>query len=383
VIESSSLQYRRLWIPDLAWILLLLIVATAPFLNPTLDLKLLSWFYEPDLNQHPWPLKFNGFFRALYTFGTLPALVTALTGLGILVATRYRPALTRWRRHAAFLFLALVIGPGLFVNTLFKDNWGRPRPKMVTEFRGRLNYQSFYERGTKEQGKSFPCGHSSMGYYFVVLYFLARRRRKLIRLSLLAGAMLYGTLMGITRMTAGAHFASDVLWSAVFPCLAAWGLYFFVFKIPFHEDQPRITDNTPVWQPRWLLWLAPPLAAATIAAVLLGTPALLKIQISEPIPTAGLTRVELVVAEPGQPHTDFCFIEQKTNTTISGRIIITGEVQGFGWPWNKIHHNAVWSQTNGMNLLSFTCLPIGKFSELDGQITIEAPAGTQINRIQP
>lgn len=382
MIDASSSHYRRLWIPDLTWILLLIITATVPFLSPTLDLKILSWFYQPAL-AHPWPLEFNGFFRFIYNFGTLPALITAVTGLGILVMARYRPSWTQWRRHAAFIFLTLVIGPGFFVNTAFKDHWGRPRPKMVTEFGGRMEYQCFHEKGISGRGKSFPCGHSSMGYYFVVLYFLARRRKKIVRLSLLAAALGYGTLIGIARMAAGAHFASDVLWSAVFPCLTAWVLYYFVLKIPFHEDHPAAVATTSIWRAKWLLWLAPPLAIATIGAVLLSTPVFSEIVYNEATPKAGISIMDLVVAKPGQPFPDFCVVEQKTSASNSARIIITGEIQGFGWPWSKIRYTATWSETNGMSRLRFTCIPKGKFTELEGHLMIEAPAGTQINRLQP
>ncbi len=366
------------------WIVLLVLAAGVPFLSPALDLKLSSLFYQGGQNQHPWPLKFNSVLCYFYTLGTLPALLTALTGLGVLVAAYYRTTWRRWRRQAAFLFLTLVIGPGFFVNTVLKDHWGRPRPKMVTEFRGRCEYQCFYEKGNGGQGKSFPCGHSSMGYYFVVLYFLARRRHKLIRFSLLAGALAYGTLIGIARMAAGAHFASDVLWSAVIPCLIAWILYYFVLKIPFYEDQPTDPTVKSGWQTRWLLWLAPPLAAATIAAVLLGTPAFERIDITEVIPTnSTAVIVEMVVAIPDDAHPDFCFVEQKSAPTSPARIQITGEVQGFGWPWNQFPYHAAWSQTNGIPLLRFTCIPKGKFSELDGYLTIEAPPGTQVRRIEP
>lgn len=361
---------------------MLILAATLPFWTPALDLTILSWFYNPSL-PHPWPLEFNGFMHFLYTFGTWPALLTALTGLGIVVLARHRPALMKWRRHAAFIFLVLVIGPGFFVNTVFKDHWGRPRPKMVTEFGGRMAYQCFHEKGISGRGKSFPCGHSSMGYYFVVLYFLARRRKKLLRAALFAGAMFYGTLVGVARMAAGAHFASDVAWSAVFPCLVAWVIYYFVLRIPYYEDHPNAAPNTSIWRTKWLLWVAPPLATAAIAAVLLGTPSFTEINYSEPVPKGSQPIVELVVAKPGQPYPDYCFIDQKTAATNSDRITISGEIQGFGWPWSKVRHSAVWSQTNGVPVLRFTCRVKGNFSELDGRLTIETPAGTRITRLQP
>lgn len=364
------------------WILLLVLAAVIPFLTPTLDLKILSWFYHPGA-QYPWPHELDRLYRVLYTFGTWPAMITALTGLALVVAARYRPSLVRWRRHAALLFLTLVIGPGFFVNTVFKDHWGRPRPRQVIELGGRMDYQCFYEKGVSGRGKSFPCGHSSMGYYFVVLYFLARRRKKALALLALAGAAAYGTLIGIARMAAGGHFASDVLWSAVFPCLTAWVLYYFILKIPFHEDNPACSSGVSLWRTKWLLWLAPPLAGAAIAAGLFGTPAFSEIEYNMTIPAGGKPLVELYAAEPGKPYPGFCFIQFITSQTNPDRITIMGEVQGFGWPWSRIRHSAVWIQTNGISVLRFTCAPKGSFSELEGKITVEVPPGTDVRRLLP
>jgi len=158
-------------------------------------------------------------------------------GLATFLIGSRHPTLTRWRRHGLYLFLVLAIGPGLLVNTIFKDHWGRPRPRQVTEFGGNMQFRSVLERGAPGRGKSFPCGHSSTGYYFVAFYFLLRRRRKTIAYLAITGAAIYGTLIGLARMAAGGHFASDVLWSAFFPALAAFFLYYFILRIPHHEDQ--------------------------------------------------------------------------------------------------------------------------------------------------
>lgn len=345
--------------------------ATVPFLTPALDIKLLALFYHPGA-ERPWPHEFDGFWRFLYTFGPWPALITALTGLGILVAARYRPALARWRRHAALVFLTMALGPGLFVNTLFKDHWGRPRPRQVTELGGTMSYQCFYEKGLPGRGKSFPCGHSSMGYYFVVFYFLARRRHKGWAAVAFALAAVYGTLIGVARMAAGAHFASDVLWSAVFPCAVAWLLYYFVLRIPQTGDAPGQGASLAFLKSRWLMWIAPPLAAAAIASVLLGTPAFAEIKYDMRSPR-GAPALRLDVRK--------CRVNLKATPGLSDRIIITGEVHGFGWPWSRIRNDATWTETNGNWELNFTCRPKGHFSELDGEVTIQIPPGTRMERV--
>jgi membrane-associated PAP2 superfamily phosphatase len=213
----------------------LLFAATIPFLGGSLDFRLQSLFYRS--TGAAWPYESWPLWKFLYTFGPWPALIVAAAALAAFIKGFRYPKLAKWRRHCLYLFLVLVIGPGLLVNAIFKDHWGRPRPRQTTEFGGQWQFRHILERGTPGKGKSFPSGHSSTGYYFVAFYFLLRRRRKLLAALTLAGTAIYGTLIGIARMAAGAHFASDVLWSAVFPTFAAFILYYFILRIPAHEDR--------------------------------------------------------------------------------------------------------------------------------------------------
>ena len=137
--------------------------------------------------------------RLLYRFGPWPALLTGVAALVVFTAGRWWPALARRRVQALYLILTLALGPGLRVNVIFKDHWGRPRPREVKELGGALPYQTFTEKGLGGRGKSFPCGHSSMGYYFVAFYFLWRRRHPGRAAVALALTAVYGTLIGAAR----------------------------------------------------------------------------------------------------------------------------------------------------------------------------------------
>ncbi len=230
-------SYRSLWLPDLLWLTLLLYLATVPFLSGDLDIKLLSIFHSSAGT--PWPHASWPLWRALW-FGTIPALAVTAGALTAFIMGFRRPVLARWRRHCLYLMLVMVIGPGLIVNTIFKDHFGRPRPRQVTQFGGEWQFQRILEQGAPGRGKSFPCGHSSTGYYFVAFYFLLRRRHKLLAALTFTGTAIFGTLIGLSRLAAGAHFASDVLWSAFFPALTAYILYYFILRIPYHEDHPSL-----------------------------------------------------------------------------------------------------------------------------------------------
>jgi hypothetical protein len=121
-----------------------------------------------------------------------------------------------------------------------------------------------------------------------------------------------------------------------------------------------------------LVWIAPPLAVAMLAAILFGTPAFVEIKHDMNSP-AGTPALRIDVRQ--------CRVTLKDNPDLQNRILVTGEAQGFGWPWSRIRHSALWTRTNETWVLNFTCKPKGHFSELDGEVTIQMPPGTRVEQV--
>jgi membrane-associated PAP2 superfamily phosphatase len=126
-----------------------------------------------------------------------------------------------WRKPALYLLLVTALGPGLVVNLVFKDHWGRPRPVHMVEFGGGHHYVPPLKIANTNE-KSFTCGHCSVSFIAFAFYFLARKRKILY----FALTILFGLAMGLTRMSAGGHFVSDILWSGYLVFLVAWLLYY-------------------------------------------------------------------------------------------------------------------------------------------------------------
>jgi lipid A 4'-phosphatase len=142
-------------------------------------------------------------------------------------------------RVIVFLLFALAIGPGLFVNAVLKEHWGRARPFQVTEFGGSRRFTAaFVVSDQCKTNCSFVSGDASLGFFGLSFFFIARRRRAFI-----AGAgILAGSIFGLVRMAQGAHFLSDVIFSGVFTFLAAWLLYFlFLRHWPIRQVTPNAT----------------------------------------------------------------------------------------------------------------------------------------------
>lgn len=152
-----------------------------------------------------------------YRHGNVPGLLIGFFGLFLISARLIWKRIGAHWKTGFFLVLLLIIGPGLIVNTVFKGHWGRPRPVEIVDFGGEQRYRPVWQKGIAGQGKSFPSGHASIGYYLMApFFFLYPMGFKRWGIFFLIVGLAYGTTMGIGRIVQGAHFASDVLWSAGF-----------------------------------------------------------------------------------------------------------------------------------------------------------------------
>jgi len=210
-----SEQPVKPWLKELLLPLAVLLLLTWAFRSTDLDLDIARNFYRTGRG---WQFADDWLWVLLYRYGMIPGVLVGLCGIGgLLFGLKLAKLRRQWRSHL-LLVLLLAIGPGLLVNSVFKDHWGRSRPKQVIEFGGDLPYVKVWDRGESREGRSFPSGHAAIGFYTIAPYFVLRRRRRRLAHGFLIGGTAYGLLMGCGRMVQGGHFASDVLW--------AWGMVY-------------------------------------------------------------------------------------------------------------------------------------------------------------
>ena len=169
---------------------------------------------------HPW--------RFLYDYGTIPAIVLAAVSLLAFIGSFKIRKIVPYRKVCVFFVLLMLIGPGLVVNTIFKQHWGRPRPRHLEVFGGSKPFLYVWEKGTTGEGHSFPSGHASMGFFLLAPYFILRKRSKRWAILFLTVGLSAGLIMGLARMVQGGHFASDVIWSGGFVYLCGAGLSYLL-----------------------------------------------------------------------------------------------------------------------------------------------------------
>jgi lipid A 4'-phosphatase len=251
----------------LAFLLAALFAAALFTLAPQIDLWVSGLFWRSGegffLAQLP-AVRF--LYRAVLVLTWLIAIPLSLYLIFVLIcvlgATPRFPALARHWRAALYLLLALAIGPGLIVNTAFKDHWGRARPSQVTEFGGTQQFTpAFLPSLACERNCSFVSGHAALGFYLVSFAFLVPMRRR--RLAI-AAAVAAGGLFGLVRIAQGAHFLSDVVFAGFLVTASSWLLHRLLIANDLLANE-RIAAWSAVIPWRWLLaW-----SAATGAAILL------------------------------------------------------------------------------------------------------------------
>lgn len=168
-------------------------------------------------------LKGSSLEQLIYQSINLAVLLTALCCLGYLIARVFFKRGQRHHRLMLALFFSMLIGPGIIVNSLLKDNWGRPRPIQTQEFGGQYQPKALLEFNWGNKGSSFPSGHASVPFAFLVLAFAARRRGKSeLAAKITTGLSCWFVAVALARIAAGGHHFSDVMWGGYISFMIAW-----------------------------------------------------------------------------------------------------------------------------------------------------------------
>ncbi len=167
------------------------------------------------------------------TFGLIGAALLLLLGNVL----RRRPVGRFTNRSLVYLIAVIAIGPGLVVNVVLKDHWGRARPRDVVEFGGDKQFTpAFVVSDQCPKNCSFVAGHPSMAFALVALVLMLARRRRELLLGGVAAVTL-GLVVGFGRIVQGGHFLSDVVFAGILTIALAVGLYrLFGLDRPPHPD---------------------------------------------------------------------------------------------------------------------------------------------------
>lgn len=345
------------------------IATVAFFASGTVDTAVASWFYRADGEDH-WPLARHFPWPLLYRAATWITASLVILGLAALAASFARSR-SGSRPSAVLVLLSVAIGPGLLGNAIFKDHWQHPRPREIVEFGGPLHYVRSPLIGTKG-GASFPCGHCTVGFLYGAGWWIWRRRRPGWAAASLTGGLGLGLLLGVGRMAAGAHFLSDIIWSALLAFGVTHLLYYHVLRVPAEAAQANAAAAASRGRSRW--------RPATIAALLGGAAVLLAL-FATPHGTPLTASIALTSASPRilKIEVDTADVAIVLVDAPAARLEIDGELHGFGLPTSRLGARLeVVSQP--LPALRYRIEARGLLTDVDGAVTLRVPA-TAFDRV--
>lgn len=195
-------------------------------LYPQLDVVISSYFYAGNLRWRvlDWP---SGIVRDLASW--LIALIAAPAFVALVVKWLLpRRPLLMPGRAMVLMISTLALGPGLMVNVILKDNWGRPRPQYVTEFGGPAPLLPWWDpRGGCDKNCSFVAGEPSGAFWTMAPAAVAPPHW---RVAAYGAAIAFGAAVGLLRISAGGHFFTDVVFSGVVVFLVIWLMHGLLYR---------------------------------------------------------------------------------------------------------------------------------------------------------
>ena len=204
-------------------------------LYPQLDLAASAQFFnEPsrsfDLAHNMTALRWRSAFVYLIAALAAPAFIAVAVKLILPRRRMIIPA-----RAALFLIATLALGPGLMANVILKDYWGRPRPFEVQRFNGPETFIPWWDpRGPCDKNCSFVAGEGAGAFWTLAPAALVPPPWNALAYG---AALAFGAAAGGLRMSFGAHFLSDVVFSGVFTFLIIWTVHGLIYRW-----RTRLTD---------------------------------------------------------------------------------------------------------------------------------------------
>lgn len=240
--HANSFQRMLIWMA-LVPLALLAVITLLCYWTP-LDLAVTRQFFSTQGERFPYTETLLA--NTIYDYGPIPAVVFGVGSVAAWLGSFVFSSLRNVRKGALFCSLAILIGPGILINTVLKPNWGRPRPCDTVVFGGQFEYVPPGTIGPYEMAKSFPSGHASMGFVFLLPAFLLLRKNPNAAMCVFAVGLICGAGVGASRIAEGGHYLSDIAWSGAIVYFTGLMLYvgMYGWKQP-DQSAPSAAETVP------------------------------------------------------------------------------------------------------------------------------------------
>jgi lipid A 4'-phosphatase len=213
---------------------------------PGVDMAVTSWFHVAGQG---FPASQEPALKALRKSSSWVLGLVLLAAIVRIVwtAIHRRAPLFAGARRSWFLLAGLVAGPGLLVNTVLKNNWGRPRPIQLEAFGGEAPYVPVWEISDWcRHNCSFVSGEGSSAAWMVAALMLLPAP---FRAVVIGPALVYSAALSMNRLAFGGHFLSDILLSWALTGLVMAVLYRLMVAAPGAARARRVRRVRPAGPP--------------------------------------------------------------------------------------------------------------------------------------
>jgi len=208
---------------------------------PEIDLWIGRATYTPGMGFIGWQLGWLGPIRTGFIVFYVSCLVgSILCWLATRKGQRRFFSVKQW----FFIFVCLVVGPGLLANVGFKDQWGRARPKHIIAFGGNKQFTpALLPTNQCKRNCSFVSGEASSVF---APFFAAAAMAPQWGAALIVAGTVAGLGAGLVRILQGAHFLSDVVYAGLFMGLMVLALQ----RLMFGPAGAWLRQRWPRWMQR-------------------------------------------------------------------------------------------------------------------------------------
>lgn len=197
---------------------------------PQIDIYISNLFYNEDtgffLNDTPAAMTIYN------AVNYITIIVIILYAILLFIDIKFKKTFFIFNRKAIiFLLITLILGPGIVVNSILKEQVGRPRPEAITQFGGTDTFVAPFTFSNACDGNcSFVSGHAALGFYFMAFAFLFKSKTKRNILSL---TFIIGVIVSLTRIIQGRHFFTDTLFAFFF----VYAVIILVYELMYGNEE--------------------------------------------------------------------------------------------------------------------------------------------------
>ena len=209
-LDDVLVKHSLNWNLEISLFVLILVTSILFWVFPDIDIWFSNFFFSEDDKFWAKEVEILNTVRSIGPF--LVRMVVLASIFYIVLRLLDLPRLkVSSLQSPLFLLTTLLVGPGIVISMILKDNWGRPRPWMTESFGGKFPNIPVWEISDFcERNCSFVSGEAAIGIWLMSVAFIVPL---VWRRTIVLATLLLALIFSLNRIAFGGHFLSDTILS--------------------------------------------------------------------------------------------------------------------------------------------------------------------------